>query len=63
LIDPLCGTLNYTVKMRVAAVNVALRVGARFTAAAVSDPFNAEVFWADKGFGALLPKCEIGIIS
>lgn len=47
LIDPLCGTLNYAVMMRVAAVNVALRIGRRFTAAAVADPFNQEIFWTD----------------
>lgn len=45
LIDPLCGTLNYAVRMRVVAVNVALRVGGEFTAAAVADPFNHECFW------------------
>src|SRR4029453_6679640 len=39
LIDPLCGTLNYAARMRVVAVNVALRAGAGFIAAAVADPF------------------------
>lgn len=47
LIDPLCGTLNYAVRMRVAAVNVALKIGGRFIAAAVADPFNHEMFWTD----------------
>src|SRR5215470_4031878 len=47
LLDPLCGTLNYAVRMRVAAVNVALRSGAKFIAAAVADPFNHEIFWPD----------------
>ena len=47
LLDPLCGTLNYAVRMRVAAVNVALRMGGRFLAAAVADPFNDEIFWTD----------------
>ena len=47
LIDPLCGTLNYAVRMRIAAVNVALRIGRSFTAAAVADPFNHEIFWMD----------------
>jgi myo-inositol-1(or 4)-monophosphatase len=46
-IDPLCGTLNYAVQMRVVAVNVALKEGAAFTAAAVADPFNNEIFWTD----------------
>jgi myo-inositol-1(or 4)-monophosphatase len=47
LIDPLCGTLNYTVKMRLVAVNVALRNGEGFVAAAVADPFNDEIFWSE----------------
>jgi len=47
LIDPLCGTLNYAARMRVAAVNVALRVEGVFVAAAVADPFNDEIFWTD----------------
>jgi myo-inositol-1(or 4)-monophosphatase len=47
LIDPLCGTLNYAVRMRVAAVNVALRSGGRCIAAAVADPFNHQIFWTD----------------
>jgi myo-inositol-1(or 4)-monophosphatase len=47
LLDPLCGTLNYAARMRVAAVNVALRDGTRFIAAAVADPFNDEVLWMD----------------
>jgi myo-inositol-1(or 4)-monophosphatase len=47
LIDPLCGTLNYAVRMRVVAVNVALMMGRRFIAAAVADPFNDEIFWTD----------------
>ena len=47
LIDPLCGTLNYAARMRVVAVNVALRVEGGFIAAAVADPFNDEIFWTD----------------
>lgn len=47
LLDPLCGTLNFAARMRVAAVNVALRAGERFLVAAVADPFNAETFWTD----------------
>src|SRR5262249_16472591 len=47
LLDPLCGTLNYAVRMRVAAVNVALRSRGKFIAAAVADPFNHETFWTD----------------
>ena len=45
LIDPLCGTVNYAARMRVAAVNVALMHGDHFLAAAVADPFNDEIFW------------------
>src|SRR5215831_5483044 len=58
LIDPLCGTLNYAVKMRVAAVNVALRAGNKFVAAAVADPFNGEIFWTN-GAAAFLRFAEV----
>ena len=44
LLDPLCGTLNYAVRTRVAAVNVALQKNGRPLAAAVADPFNHEVY-------------------
>lgn len=47
LLDPLCGTLNYAARMRVVAVNAALRSGGRFIAAAVADPFNQELYWTD----------------
>lgn len=53
LLDPLCGTLNYAAGMRVAAVNAALVEGDRCLAAAVADPFNHEVYWAD-GSGAFV---------
>lgn len=43
LVDPLCGTLNYTAGNMLVAVNVALRDGA----AAVADPFSGEVFFTD----------------
>jgi myo-inositol-1(or 4)-monophosphatase len=46
-LDPLCGTRNYAVRMRVAAVNVALRSGGKCLAAAVADPFSHEIFWTD----------------
>ncbi|MFI1888496.1 inositol monophosphatase family protein [Streptomyces jumonjinensis] len=42
LVDPLCGTLNYAVHTMLVAVNVALRVGPRITAAAVADPLICE---------------------
>jgi myo-inositol-1(or 4)-monophosphatase len=47
LIDPLCGTLNFAARMRMVAVNVALRTERRFIAAAVADPFNDEIYWSD----------------
>jgi len=47
LIDPLCGTLNYAAKMKLVAVNVALKSGDRFTAAAVADAFSDDIFWTD----------------
>jgi myo-inositol-1(or 4)-monophosphatase len=50
LIDPLCGTLNYAARMRVVAVNVALRAGGRFIAAAPA--FKAVTLAGDPGFTA-----------
>jgi myo-inositol-1(or 4)-monophosphatase len=47
LIDPLCGTLNYSVKMRVVAVNAALRAEGRVSTAAVAEPFGSEIYWTD----------------
>lgn len=47
LLDPLCGTLNYSVKMPIVAVNVALWSEGKCIAAAVSDPFNNDMFWID----------------
>jgi len=47
LVDPLCGTLNYAVAMRVVGVNVALTCDDRVMAAAVADPFSKEIFWSD----------------
>ena len=43
LVDPLCGTLNYSVGNMLVAVNVALRNGA----AAVADPFSDELYFTD----------------
>jgi myo-inositol-1(or 4)-monophosphatase len=57
LIDPLCGTLNYSVRMCVTGVNVALMDDGRISAAAVADPFNREIFWSD-GISAFLRKNE-----
>lgn len=47
LVDPLCGTLNYAVRNRLVAVNIALRVAEEVTAAAVADPFGGDVLWVD----------------
>lgn len=43
LVDPLCGTRNYSAGNMLVAVNVALRDGP----AAVADPFSDEVFFTD----------------
>jgi myo-inositol-1(or 4)-monophosphatase len=58
LLDPLCGTLNYVARMRVAAVNVALRDDERFLAAAVADPFNHEVYWTDMSSAFVRSACR-----
>ena len=47
LLDPLCGTLNYAVRTRLVAVNVALWANGSPAVAAVADPFNDEVYWTD----------------
>lgn len=47
LVDPLCGTLNFAAHTPLVAVNVALRVGDRVTAAVSADPLSGEVFWTD----------------
>jgi myo-inositol-1(or 4)-monophosphatase len=47
LLDPLCGTLNYAVRTRLVAVNVALRANGSPADAAVADPFNEELYWTD----------------
>jgi myo-inositol-1(or 4)-monophosphatase len=47
LVDPICGTLNFAARTPLVAVNVALRSQDEVTAAAVADPFAAEVFWSD----------------
>ncbi|MFJ8861764.1 inositol monophosphatase family protein [Streptomyces sp. NPDC102451] len=45
LVDPLCGTLNYSVGSMLVAVNVALTEGP----VAVADPFGGEVFFTRGG--------------
>ncbi|MGF6889542.1 myo-inositol-1(or 4)-monophosphatase [Nocardia sp. GAS34] len=47
LIDPLCGTANFAAGTPHLAVNIAARVGATITTAAVADPFTEEVFGTD----------------
>ena len=47
LVDPLCGTLNFAARTPLVAVNVALRIGADLSAAAVAEPFAHEVSWTD----------------
>jgi myo-inositol-1(or 4)-monophosphatase len=72
LLDPLCGTLNYAVRTRLVAVNVALRVNGRAVAAAVADPFNDELYWTDMASAclrregsdtALRPSAASGLID
>ena len=47
LVDPICGTANFAAQTPLVAVNVALRTGDRFAAAAAADPIADEVFWTD----------------
>ncbi|MEU1647532.1 inositol monophosphatase family protein [Micromonospora zamorensis] len=47
LVDPLCGTLNYSARTMLVSVNVALRTGTHLAVAASADPFSEEVFWTD----------------
>jgi len=47
LLDPLCGTANYFARTRLVAVNAALNTPDGVIAAAVADPFTADVFWTD----------------
>ena len=51
LLDPLCGTRNYAVRMRVAAVNVALQSGGRCLAAADAEIHAALVSLVRKYLG------------
>jgi myo-inositol-1(or 4)-monophosphatase len=47
MLDPLCGTRNYAVRMQVVGVNAAICEDGDSLAAAVADPFADEVFWTD----------------
>lgn len=47
LLDPLCGTLNFSAGTPLVVVNVALMVGGVPTAAAAADPIAEELFWTD----------------
>ncbi len=47
LVDPLCGTLNFSAHTPLVAVNVSLRGAGVSVAAAVVDPFSGEAFWTD----------------
>lgn len=56
LVDPLCGTLNFTAQTPLVAVNVALVEEEAGTVACVSaDPIAREYFWADSA-GAFLRR-------
>lgn len=47
LVDPLCGTANFAAQTPLIGVNVALRQGDGYLAAAVADPIADEIFWCD----------------
>ncbi|MGW6277202.1 inositol monophosphatase family protein [Kribbella sp. NPDC055071] len=47
LVDPLCGTLNFAAQTPLFAVNVALQIDQKTSAAAVADPISQEIFWTD----------------
>jgi myo-inositol-1(or 4)-monophosphatase len=47
MVDPLCGTLNFSAGTSHYCVNVALRVAGTTTVAAVSHPPTGETYWAD----------------
>ncbi|WP_418060628.1 inositol monophosphatase family protein [Pimelobacter simplex] len=47
LVDPLCGTLNFAATTPLVAVNVALQVDGRTTAAAVVDPIARQTWSTD----------------
>lgn len=47
LVDPLCGTLNFAAETPLAVVNVAVREGDEYVAAASVDPIAGETFWTD----------------
>lgn len=72
LVDPLCGTLNYSARTMLASVNVALRTGTHVAVAASADPFSEEVFWTDgvaayvRGAGTdqrLVPSAESTLVD
>lgn len=45
LIDPICGTLNFSAQTPLMVVNVALRTTTGIRVAASADPISGEVFW------------------
>jgi myo-inositol-1(or 4)-monophosphatase len=47
LVDPLCGTLNFTSRTPGFSVNVALMDGDETRAAAVADPLSDHIYWTD----------------
>lgn len=71
LVDPLCGTLNFTVRTPLVAVNVAL-VDESSVAAVCADPIAGELFWTDgqrsyrRSDGAdapLIPSGKSGLVD
>ena len=63
LVDPLCGTLNYAARMRAVAVNVALRDGSGFRAAAVADPFGDAVYWTDMRTASMRARNQDSVLA
>ncbi|HKO33327.1 MAG TPA: inositol monophosphatase family protein [Candidatus Limnocylindria bacterium] len=72
LVDPLCGTTNYAANVPLVAVNVALSVDGRGSAAVAVDPFRDEVFWADGAeaglraagkYAPIAPRAEYGLVD
>ncbi len=61
IIDPLDGTRNYTKKLPVFAVSVAVEFDGELVAGAVYDPIRKELYWAEKGKGAFLNNEKISV--
>jgi myo-inositol-1(or 4)-monophosphatase len=54
LVDPLCGTANYSARLPLVALNIALVDGGQVTVSAVADGATGDVYAAERGGGAWL---------